>query len=47
MFTSYPLGVMKADFWRYCIMFVEGGIYSDIDTESYVPINQWPIDHHA
>ena len=32
MFSNYPLGVMKADFWRYCILYKEGGIYTDIDT---------------
>ena len=47
MFTKYPLGVMKADFWRYCVMFVEGGIYSDLDTEIFVPINKWPIQKEA
>ena len=32
MYQSFPLGVMKADFWRYAILFAEGGIYTDIDT---------------
>ena len=27
-----PIGVMKADLWRYCILYFEGGIYTDIDT---------------
>lgn len=30
--ASLPVGVMKADLWRYCVLYVHGGIYSDIDT---------------
>ena len=25
-------GALKADFWRYCILYIKGGIYVDIDT---------------
>lgn len=32
VFDGYPVGVMRADFWRYCILFKEGGVYADIDT---------------
>ena len=31
-YTRLPLGVMKADLWRYCIVYQYGGIYADIDT---------------
>lgn len=27
-----PPGAFRADFWRYCVLFVEGGIYIDIDS---------------
>jgi mannosyltransferase OCH1-like enzyme len=27
-----PMGVMKADLWRYCILYKYGGIYADVDT---------------
>jgi mannosyltransferase OCH1-like enzyme len=27
-----PLGVMKADLWRYCVIYYYGGIYADVDT---------------
>ena len=27
-----PLAVMKADLWRYCVIYYYGGIYADTDT---------------
>jgi len=35
IYTAYnrlPLKVMKADLWRYCIIYEYGGIYADTDT---------------
>lgn len=40
-FESYPVGVMRADFWRYCVLFKEGGVYADVDTLSEEPIESW------
>jgi len=34
-------GVMKADIWRYAILFAHGGFYSDIDAEALKPIDRW------
>jgi len=31
-YSMLPLGVMKADLWRYCIIYKNGGIYADADT---------------
>ena len=31
-YKKLPLGVMKADLWRYCIIYRYGGIYADVDT---------------
>ncbi len=31
-YMKCPLPVMKADFWRYCIIYKNGGIYADADT---------------
>ena len=31
-YNKCPLAVMKADLWRYCIIYVYGGIYTDSDT---------------
>ena len=35
IYTAYcrlPMAVMKADLWRYCIIYHHGGIYADTDT---------------
>jgi mannosyltransferase OCH1-like enzyme len=31
-YSMLPMGVMKADLWRYCVIYKYGGIYSDMDT---------------
>jgi mannosyltransferase OCH1-like enzyme len=31
-YDKLPLAVMKADLWRYCILYHYGGIYADMDT---------------
>ena len=31
-YSMLPMPVMKADLWRYCIIYKYGGIYSDTDT---------------
>ena len=43
-FLSFPLGVMKADLWRYLILATEGGVYSDVDSECCSPIKTWGAD---
>jgi hypothetical protein len=41
MYTSLPLGVMRADVWRVAVVYAYGGIYADIDTVCLQPITQW------
>ena len=41
MYTALPLGIMRADVWRVCIVYVYGGIYVDTDCECIVPIDHW------
>lgn len=41
VFIKLPLGVMRADLWRYCILYKYGGIYSDIDSKLLRPIETW------
>lgn len=41
VFDQLPLGVMKADMWRYAALLVHGGIYADIDTYCRAPIESW------
>ena len=43
-FQALPLGVMKADLWRYLIIATEGGIYSDIDSTCCTPIRKWTLE---
>jgi mannosyltransferase OCH1-like enzyme len=30
-YIKLPLNVMKADLWRYCVIYINGGIYADMD----------------
>lgn len=36
---------MKSDFLRYLLLHVEGGVYTDTDTESIKPIDDWVPSH--
>lgn len=38
IFNSFEFGAHKADFWRYCILYIKGGLYFDIKTDFQVPI---------
>jgi hypothetical protein len=40
-YDKLPLPVMKADVWRYLIVYLHGGFYTDIDTSCNVPISAW------
>mmetsp|Transcript_9464 Transcript_9464/g.14602 ORF Transcript_9464/g.14602 Transcript_9464/m.14602 type:complete len:355 (+) Transcript_9464:91-1155(+) len=35
------LGAMKADFWRYCVLYVYGGVYLDMDSIILLPLRRW------
>lgn len=41
IWSNVPIGVMKADLWRYMIVYKYGGMYSDLDTICKVPIDYW------
>lgn len=41
-FESMPRNILKADFFRYLILFARGGIYSDMDTVPLKPLDSWP-----
>lgn len=32
VYTSLPLGIMRADMWRIAVIYINGGIYADTDT---------------
>jgi len=40
-YSNLPLGVMKADLWRYLILTTHGGVYTDVDSICMLPINEW------
>jgi alpha 1,6-mannosyltransferase len=40
-YNALPLPVLKADFFRYLILFARGGIYTDIDTVSLKSAIEW------
>jgi mannosyltransferase OCH1-like enzyme len=41
LFVGLPVGVMRGDLWRYMIIYKYGGIYTDLDTECLMPIDNW------
>ncbi len=40
-YNSMPKAILKADFFRYLITYARGGVYSDIDTYSIQPVDDW------
>ena len=40
-YIKCPLAVMKADLWRYCIIYKYGGIYADMDTVAIQSPHEW------
>ena len=43
-YSKLPIAVMKADLWRYCIIYEKGGIYADTDTVCLVNPNIFLTD---
>lgn len=41
IFINMPIGVMRADLWRYMVIYKYGGVYTDIDTLCLKPISEW------
>lgn len=41
MYKSLNATIIKADLLRYLMMYVEGGVYADIDVEAMQPVEQW------
>ena len=38
-------GAARADLWRYCVLYVHGGVYIDADCRCLHPLDQWlPMD---
>lgn len=47
LYKSCPINVMRADIWRYMILYIYGGFYVDIDTVCKVPIDSWLNYKHS
>lgn len=45
MYRSLNATIIKADLLRYLMMYIEGGVYADIDVEAMKPIDQWIPSH--
>ena len=41
LYDALPFAVLRADVWRYMVIFVEGGLYADADTVCAAPIASW------
>lgn len=41
-YHSLPKGVLRADLFRYLILLIHGGIYTDTDTACVRPLSTWP-----
>jgi mannosyltransferase OCH1-like enzyme len=41
MYISLPFGVMRADVWRVAVVYINGGIYADTDTDCIVSVSEW------
>jgi len=39
-FLQLNVGASKADFWRYCVLYKNGGVYLDIDSNIVKPLDQ-------
>lgn len=46
MYRSLTLKIIKADLLRYLIMYVEGGVYADIDVEALRPLDRFIPDRY-
>ena len=45
-FTRISHGILRADFLRYLLIYANGGIYTDIDTECSRPITTWVAEDY-
>lgn len=47
VYTAYTRiipGALKADLWRYCVLYVNGGVYADVDTMCMNSLNKFLTD---
>jgi mannosyltransferase OCH1-like enzyme len=39
-FQSLAIGAARADLWRYCVLYINGGVYLDIDADITAPLDR-------
>ena len=39
LFNYIPIGMYKADLWRLCKLYINGGVYADVDLVPHLNIN--------
>ena len=44
IYRSLNATIIKADLFRYLMMYIEGGVYADIDVEALKPVAQFMPD---
>lgn len=44
-YAKLPKSILRADFFRYLILFARGGLYSDVDTVPLKPLEEW-VSHN-
>jgi hypothetical protein len=44
LFKKIPIGMYKADLWRLCKLYINGGVYADVDLIPYININSLDKD---
>jgi len=47
VFDRLPTNVLKYDFWRYVILYLEGGVYADVDCEPFAGVREAIQRAHA
>jgi mannosyltransferase OCH1-like enzyme len=47
MYRSLTAKIVKADLLRYLVMYVEGGVYTDIDVEALKPVDRFIPDRYS
>ncbi|KAK4140972.1 uncharacterized protein C8A04DRAFT_39500 [Dichotomopilus funicola] len=48
IYLGLNVPILKADLFRYLVLFSEGGVYSDLDVSCEVPISEWiPLRYKA
>lgn len=47
IYNSCIFGAMKADVWKYLIIYKYGGLYTDIDYLCKEPIDSWVLDDYS